>query len=358
MIGRLFTALSVLCIGSNGCLAEEPVIKLVPKSTTDAIIEVGYWKGEGNGIAGHIWIALKPFQLGEDQFPNSTLNLNRFKIHLPYDLNKLNDREIDCDSDEFSFGPNGNLTIRAEEGREILLTPGKIRFKRTGNQTFDMAMSGYFITPDSPTTFTIRSSLNIQFGYGAREPHPNDSTIEKAIQLTGGSPLPRWCDETYEFGQNFEHISQTFILLRLHRKEDFQKWKDKFPPLDDFSSLALPQFEAPEWWITDYLATEMTEDQESEVFYNEKAMTEDEEGNKVGFGMSVKIPGQLQEPSQIITGDLTSLLSDSTTLEFRHYPHSANSSGWIALQPGTKNGGSIFIFSTSAKVVETGEEHQ
>lgn len=357
MNGRLLCAFSFVCFHFPASFAVESSVELVPKSDQDAIIEVGYWRGERNGIGGHIWIPLNSFQLGDHRFTESKLDLNRFKIHLPYDLNELNNRVIDCDSDEFSFGPRGNLSIRSDEGEEALLLPAKIRFKRTGNQTFEMIMSGRFASHDLTHPFTIKSDLKLQFGYGAREPHPSEATIDKAIQLAGIPDLPRWCNETYEMSQDFKSLSQNFILLRLHRREDFRKWADELSRLEDISNLALPQFEVPDWWTSGMIQTGMTEDQETDVFYNEKLFTEDEEGNRRGFGMSIQIPGQPKEPSRIITGDLGTLLRRSSAAEFRHLTPSGTSTGWIALQPETDYGGDIFIFFTNAKVAETDAEH-
>ncbi|MEM6278506.1 MAG: hypothetical protein AAF733_03435 [Verrucomicrobiota bacterium] len=322
------------------CSESDNEVLIGPSPDGRRVMEVGYWRGEGLGIGGHFWIDLAPFQLEDKEISGSEFDLNRFKIHLPHDLNELNDKTIDCSSEEFSFGPNGSLQIRTAEGERIPLTPGTIQFQRTGNQSFDMKMTGEFDLDDGPLPFSLRSPLNLQFGYGAQEPHPNENTIDQAIELTGKTDLPRWCDETYQQSYDFEDWQQTYILLRPHRSEDFQEWKNAFVSMTDLTSVVLPQYEVPEWWPTKAHLT-MSEPRETDVFFDERTFREDEDGNQVGYGLSVRFPAAPEPATEPKLGDLRALIAAPENLEVRSLESSL---GWIAFRNETNHAGSIFIY--------------
>ena len=132
-------------------------------------------------------------------------------------------------------------------------------------------------------------------------------------------------------------------MLRPHRIEDFQRWMDELSPLSELSSLALPQYETPAWWLSEAHVT-LSEAGETEVIYNEKNFKEDEEGNKTGFGISVEFPAMPEAPGNLVRGDLSELIKEQGDLAFRQIATSKNTSGWIALRPESEYAGSIFIF--------------
>lgn len=335
----------LLCLSLAGfASADDPPAPIVFEPVPGAAgeLEIGFWEGEGNGLGGHVRIKLKPFKVGELDFADPRLDMNRFQLTLPYDLRSLNDRTIDCDSNEFFFGAGGGLDLDSASRQRIPLTPKTLRFLRTGNEEVQLVMKGNFASEGLTRPFVIEAKLNVGWSYGEPEGQVTERKVDRALEAFGIPDLPRRIDLLFQNGEEWgsaedgtPHFKCRLLRVEPASRELLATWMERLTPLPDPEPLLIPET-PPGFWFYHYVETPESD---------KPLLTE----TFPVFGSSQvfdKWKGTIRPYSEAFDGFYAHTFRVVTPITERvlFFKVAEGRQGWIAIFPDEKPNGRIFLF--------------